>query len=85
MNSTPSGVIVDDLAVVGELHAPRLGEERGEVRGEEVLAVAEPDDQRRLVAHADEMVRVVVMDDDEREVTLEPREGGAHAATRSPS
>ena len=75
---TPSGVILDDLAVVRVLHAARLGEERREVRGEEVLAVAEADDHRRLVAHADELVRLVVMDDDEGEVAFEPRVDGAH-------
>ena len=71
-------MIATIVAVVRELHAARLGEERGEVRGEEVLAVAEPDDERRLVAHADELVRMVVVDDDEREVPLEPRVDGAH-------
>ena len=71
-------MIDDDLAVVRELHAARLGEERREVRGEEVLAVAEADDHRRLVAHADELVRMVVVDDDEREVALELRVDGAH-------
>ena len=68
----------DDLAVVRELHAARLGEEGREVRGEEVLAVAEADDHRRLVADADEVVRVIVVDHDEREVALEPRVDGAH-------
>ena len=72
------GLDRDDLAVVGELHAPGLGEERRQVRGEEVLTVAEPDDHRRLMTHADEMVRVVVVDDDDREVTFELRVGGAH-------
>ena len=48
-----------------------LGEERGDVRGDEVLAVAEPDDERRLVPHADEAVGLVVVDDDEREVAVE--------------
>ena len=57
---------------------PRLGEERGEVRGEEVLALAEPDDERRLAADADEQVGLVVVDHDEGEVALEPRVDGAH-------
>ena len=67
-----------DLAVVRELHAARLGEERGEVRGEEVLALAEADDHRRLVPHADELVRMVVVDEDEGEVPFEPRVRRAH-------
>ncbi len=67
-----------DLAVVRELHAARLREERREVRCEEVLALAEPDDHRRLVAHADELVRMVAVDDDEREVALEPPVDRAH-------
>ena len=49
----------------------RLAQEGGGVRGEEHLAVADPDDERRLVPRADEQVRVVVVDDDEGEVALE--------------
>ncbi len=61
----------DDLAVVRKLDATSLGQEGCEVRREEVLAVAEPDHHRRLVANADEMVRMVVVDDDEGEMALE--------------
>ena len=78
MIATASGLDRDDLAVVRELHAARLGEERREVRGEEVLAVAEPDDHRGLVTHADEVIRMVVVDDDEGEVPLEACVGAAH-------
>ena len=45
---------LDDLAVVGKDRAACFREERGHVRGEEVLALPETDDERRLVAHADE-------------------------------
>src|SRR6266540_3396210 len=48
-------------------------EEGREVRGEEVLALAEADDERRLAAHADEQVGMVVVDRDDREVALELR------------
>ena len=51
----------------------RLAEEGGDRRGEEVLPVAQPDDERRLVADADEQVGMVVVDRDDREVALEPR------------
>ena len=67
-----------DLTVVGELHATRFRQEGCEVGGEEVLVLAEPDHHRRLVAHADEVVRVVPVDDDEREVALEPAVDGTH-------
>ena len=60
----------DELAVVREHHAPRLAQERGRVRGEEVLALAEPDHERRLEARADQLVGMVAVDDDEREVAL---------------
>ena len=70
---------LDDLAVVGEDRAARLREERGDVRREEVLALAETDDERRLVTHADEQVRLVVMDRDDREVAFELR---VHARQR---
>ena len=73
-----AGRDLDDLAVVRVGDAARLGEERGEVRREEVLAVAEADHQRRLAAHADEAVRLVVVDDDEGEMALEAAVDGAH-------
>ncbi len=50
-----------------------LAEEGGDRGGEEVLAVAEPDDERRLVPDADEQVGLVVVDGDDREVALELR------------
>ena len=61
----------DDVAVVGELHLARLLQEGGRVRGEEHLAAADPDHERRLVPRGDEHVGVIVMDDDEGEVALE--------------
>ena len=64
---------LDDLAVIGEHRAARLAEERGDVRGEEVLALAEPDDERRLAANADEQVGMIVVDHDDREVAFEQR------------
>ena len=68
---------LDDLAVVRVRHAARLGEERGQVRCEEVLAVAEADHHRRLAADADEPVGLVVVDHDEGEVAVEPAVDGA--------
>ena len=62
---------LDDVAVVGEDDAARLAQEGCGVRGEEHLALADPDDERRLVARCDEQVGMVVVDDDEREVPLE--------------
>ena len=63
--------------VVREHHAPRLLQECGRVRGDEVLAVAQPDHERRLEAGADELVGVVCVDDHEREMAL-------HIAERTP-
>jgi hypothetical protein len=74
-----AGLDRNDFAVAGELHTPCLGEERREIRGEEVLARAEPDDHRRLMPDPDEVVRVIVVDHDEREMALEPRVRGAHS------
>jgi len=50
---------LDNLTVVGKNRATSLREERGDVRREEVLALAEADDERRLVADADEQVRML--------------------------
>ena len=64
---------LDDLAVVREDRAARLREKRCNVRREEVLALAETDDERRLLPHAHEQVRLVVVNRDDREVALELR------------
>ena len=62
-----------DLAVLDVLHAPGLGGEGGDRGGQEGLAVADADDQRALVTRADEQLRMVAVDRDEREVPLELR------------
>ena len=68
----------DDVAVVEVLAPARLAHERGHRRGEEHLAVADADHERRLLAHADEQVGMVVVDHDEREVALELGVGLTH-------
>ena len=66
--------------LLGILHPARLGQEGAEVRGEEVLAVAEPDHQRRLAANGRRAGRGwSVVDHDEGEVPFEPRVDGAHS------
>ena len=72
------GPQVDDDTVVGILDAARLGQERGQVGREEVLAAAETDDQRRLMPDCDEPLRLVVVDDDESEMPFESQVGGAN-------
>ena len=49
----------DDLAALDLKHPSRLGQEGGDGRSEEGLAVAEPDDQRALLAGGDQRVGVV--------------------------
>ena len=68
----------DDLVILDELDLPRLRQEGRDRGGEERLALPEPDHERALEARADELVRVVVVDGDEREVALELRVRGAH-------
>ena len=75
----------DDVAVVREDDAARLAQEGCGVRGEEHLALADPDDERRLVARCDEQVGMIVVDDDEREVPFELAERAPTASARSPS
>src|SRR5664279_721934 len=50
---------LDDIAVVGERSAARLAQERGDVRREEVLALAETHDERRLAPDTDEQIGIV--------------------------
>ena len=56
----------------------RLGQEGGYRRGDELLALAAADDQRALLARADEHVGLVEAHRDERIVALELGVGGAY-------
>ena len=68
---------LDDLPLVEGHHGAGLLQDRGDIRGEEVLAVAEPHDQRRGDLDADDHVRLVQPDHDERERPVERADGGA--------
>ena len=59
-----------DLTVLDVLHTPRVSEKRGNRRGEELLALAVPSDQRALLARADEHVGFVEAHRHERIVAL---------------
>ena len=61
----------DEIAVLGEVHLPRLTEERRGVRGEEGLSLADADDERALQPRADEETGMVAVDDDERKMAFE--------------
>jgi hypothetical protein len=61
----------DDLAVLDQLDRPGLVDKCRGHRGEEHLALADAHEQRALEPRADELFRVVVVDDDEREMALE--------------
>ena len=72
---------VGDVALLEEDDPVGVGEDRGHVRGEEALAVAEADDERHVLARADEPVALAdVHDDDARR---RPRAGAARARTAS--
>jgi hypothetical protein len=55
-----------DLAVVQENHLPGVGEDRGDVGGHELAALAEPDHQRWPLAGGDDLLRVVGRDHGDR-------------------
>ena len=61
----------DDLVVVDELHAARLAQERGDRGGDEVLALADADHERAVLAGADDRVGVVGRHGDERVVAAQ--------------
>ena len=69
---------LDDLAVLDVLDAARLAQEGGDGAGEEGLALAAADDQRALLARADERLGLVERHRDEGVVALELVVGGAH-------
>ena len=68
----------DDLVVLDELDALRVAEERGRRRSEEHLPLADAHEQRALVPRTDEELRVLAVEDDEREVPFQLGVGGAH-------
>jgi hypothetical protein len=68
------------LAVVQEDHVARVGEQGGHVGRDEELVVAEADDERRPVAHRDDLPRIVGGDEDEREEAAQRFERAAHGA-----
>ena len=78
VTSTESGRIVTisscpiSMALLGVL------DERGDVRAEEVLALAEPDHERRVAAGADDDAGLVLVHDEQRERALEAGDDALH-------
>ena len=68
----------DDLVVLDDLDALRVAQERRRGRGEEHLFLADAYEQRALVPRPDEQLRVLTVEDDEREVPFQLGVGGAH-------
>ena len=73
----PVGPQVGDVALLEEDDLARVGQDRGDVGGEERLALAEPDDERHVLARPDESIALVAVHDRERIRTLEPPQRGA--------
>ena len=67
MTATPSGVIVDDLVLAELERLAGVPDERGDVGAEEVLAVAEADDERAVAAGADDDAGLVGVHREQRE------------------
>ena len=77
MTSTPSGVMITMSPFSICITCARLPQEGGDRGGEERLALADADDQRALLAGADEQVGMVGVHRDEGVVAAEVGEGGA--------
>jgi hypothetical protein len=80
----PLGAQRDDLVVVQELDLPGVCEERRHGRGQELLVLAPPHDQRALSAGAHERVGLVQAHRHERVVALQLAVGGAHRGGQVP-
>ena len=78
MNVTPDGRHHRHLAVVEEHDVAGVREDRRDVGGDEVLALAEADDQRRAVPRGDERARVVGRQQHDREQPAQLRERAPH-------
>ncbi len=79
---TPAGAENRDLPVLQVLDLARLGEEAGHRRGDELLALATAEDERALLARADQHLGLVEAHRDERVVALELRVRAAHRLTQ---
>ena len=68
-----------DLAVLERHDHAAVREDRGDVGGDEVLALSEPKDARAsTLLGRDDAPRLALVDDGDRARTLEPRDGSAH-------
>ena len=68
-----------DLAVAEKEDVARVLQNRWNVRSDEKLAIAETDHDRRPLAHGDDRVRFVGVDDREGEDAAQLSDGGAHS------
>ena len=66
------------LAVFEHDRAARVFENRGNIRSDEVLAVTQPQDQRRRGFGGDQLVGFGFRQHDDRERTAQPQDGFAH-------
>ena len=75
----------DDELVLAQLDGlAGVLDERGDVGGDEVLALPDPDDQRRRPARGDDGVRLVGVRHDQRERAFEPPADGGDAGGEVP-
>ena len=70
----------DEVAIVEKDDVARVREHGGHVGRHEVLAVAQPDDERRAVAHGDDRPRIVGRDEHQREQPAQHAKRAAHGA-----
>ena len=81
--SMPSGGDQDDLVLAQLDRLAGVLDERGDVAGEEVLAVAAADDERRVAPGADDRAGRVGVDGEQGERALQPAADAAHAPRRA--
>ena len=77
VTSTPRRRDRDDLVLPDRERVAGVLDERRDVGAEEVLALAEPDHERRVAARADDEPGLVLVHREERERALEARDDGA--------
>ena len=66
---------IGDVALLEEHDLVRVGQDRGDIRGEEALAVGQTHHERHVLAGTDETVALTAMHDDDRVRTLDPAQG----------
>ena len=73
------------LAIGKDVGAARLGDDRGDIRGDEVLALAKPDDERVVLLRTEQHIRMLPAHERKRVRSFDPLKHRAHGGDEVPA